>query len=280
MDDEQNNELIVVDQIREMPTKPDKVPIDQQAKNLIVSGAKCVPGAGNILGEMASQVLKVGEYSPEQRLRNLQFGWLLEVLPPILERIERLIDEGVHVESPDIGAIFEAALDASRKTTGKKRKYLKNALENAFSLKVYEEGQVLRFFKMLGMLEYGDIFALEWHVKNRTSNYGQITIGSKEDSSSNTMRNRTFHENRDIEVKNRPELLKKEKGEYHYIIPFKPYLPDAIWNNLDFHCLNLMEAGLLYSTDKPWTWGVRSVAEEFIWFVTADDEDLEEYTDE
>ena len=122
MDEKKNNELMVVNQ--PLPTEPDKVPITLQALNLTIAGLKCVPIAGNALGEMASQVFKVGDYSPEQRLRNLQFDWLVQTLPPVLAKIENLIEKGVHVEVPDIGAIFESALETSRKTTGEKRQYL------------------------------------------------------------------------------------------------------------------------------------------------------------
>lgn len=228
MDDKQNDELVVVRNTKP-PSDPGNVSKEQQAKNLVVSGVNSIPVVGKVFGEITSQVLRTGEYSREQQLRNLQFDWLVKTLPPVLNKIEVLLEEGVNVESPDIGAIFEAALDASRKTTGKKREYLKNALENAFSLKVYEEGQVLRFFKILGGLEYGDVLFLESFVR-------------------------------------RPVIPKTKDGLKH--------LPSALKRHYETHANYLLKQGLI-KDHSPLQWKILPIGSDFIWFVTADDEDLE-----
>lgn len=149
-----------------------------------------------------------------------------------------MIDEGVQVESPDIGAIFEAALEASRKTTGKKRKYLKKALENAFSLKMYEEGQVLRFFRILGELEYGDVLVLS------------CVLESKD------------------------RFFTPTDSKYSGVL--KPAaFPEAVRDNLDFHAKVLETHFLATYVKSVSCFQANSIVRDFIWFVTADDEDLE-----
>lgn len=221
-------------------TKPTKVPpIDKmdQIKNLMIAGAKCVPVLGNVSGEIFAQVIQGGIYSPETRLRNLQFDWLIDTLPGVLENIEKLIKEGINVEAPDVGAILEAALDASRKTTGKKRQYLKNALENAFSMKMYEEGQVLRFFKILEELEYGDIFALK-----------------------------AFNDSK------KQQIMLSSRGAKKTINMYPDEFPVSIANLLHHHVTFLSEMDLLrFSNNRA---VISPLGKEFIWFVTAEEEDL------
>ena len=224
---------------------------ETHAKNLFVAVTKSFPVVGNAIGEMASQVLKTGEYSEEARLQSLQINWLVDTLPSVLENITNLLEAGIQVEAPDIGSVFEQVLETSRKTTGKKRKYLKNALINSFSVKMYEEGQTLRFLKIISRLEYGDIYLLNYHISRN-----EDEIFAQQNARAEKQRLKFIEYNESIE-----DLASCAQPV--------DLLPDNIWNNMDFHCLNLLDENFLYKHETMnWAWRIRNIAQDFCWFVT------------
>jgi len=129
-------------------------------------GAEVVAEASNLIGigGLVKLSLGLGKFSPEERLKAMQFKWLLDQIPKILEKLDALVSVLPPHELPetsDVAAIFKAALETSEKTVGSdKRKLLKNALVNAFDREQYKEGLTLKLFSILGNVEYGDIVLL------------------------------------------------------------------------------------------------------------------------
>ncbi len=116
---------------------------------------------GRFIGTIYDNAIGDGDHNPEKVLHALQFKWLIEQIPQIQNKLNRLlqiIPPEDHPEPSDISAIFEAAYRVSRKTADpKKRKLLKAALINAFDKELYLEGMTLRLMGILEDLYYGDI---------------------------------------------------------------------------------------------------------------------------
>jgi hypothetical protein len=129
-------------------------------------GAEILADAANLIpipgvGSAIKLIFALDKYSPEERIKDKQFKWVLEQISKISNNLDDLLAKLPREEQPepsDVAAIIEAAMETSRKTAGaKKRKLLKNAVVNAFSFEHYQSGLTLRFFSILQDLEYGDV---------------------------------------------------------------------------------------------------------------------------
>jgi hypothetical protein len=124
---------------------------------VLAEAANFIPGAG----EAIKATIGLGKFSPEERLKNEQFKWLLERVEQMSKQISNLLLKLPPEKQPepaDVAAVLEAAMEASRKTVGyQKRQLLKNAVVNAFDLEQYEAGLTLRLFSILEKVEYGDV---------------------------------------------------------------------------------------------------------------------------
>jgi hypothetical protein len=105
--------------------------------------------------------LGLGKYSPDERLKDKQFKWVVSEIEKISHKINILIQKlppDEQIEAADVAAIINAAMKASEKTAdAKKRKLLKNAVVNAFDIEQYQEGMTLRLFSIFEDVEYGDV---------------------------------------------------------------------------------------------------------------------------
>jgi hypothetical protein len=124
---------------------------------ILADAANFIPGVGSAI----KVIVGLGKYSPQERIKDKQFKWVLEQISKISNNLDGLLTKLPREERPepsDVAAIIEAAMETSRKTAGaKKRKLLKNAVVNAFNLEHYQSGLILRFFSILQDLEYGDV---------------------------------------------------------------------------------------------------------------------------
>lgn len=155
-------------------TYPDESDLGSHLKELgwrdgleiVADAANLIPGG---IGASVAGTLKasfgLGKFSPEERLKNRQFKWLLDTMVTISEKVDRLLKELPVEEQPqpaDVASIMKAAIEVSEKTAdAKKRKLLKNAFVNAFDREQYETGLTLRFFSILKNVEYGDVDLLK-----------------------------------------------------------------------------------------------------------------------
>jgi hypothetical protein len=124
---------------------------------ILADAANFIPGVGSAI----KLFFALDKYSPQERIKDKQFKWVLEQISKVSKNLDDLLAKlpiGERPEPSDVAAIIEAAMETSRKTAGaKKRKLLKNAVVNAFNLEHYQSGLTLRFFSILQDLEYGDV---------------------------------------------------------------------------------------------------------------------------
>lgn len=123
--------------------------------------------AKGIIGTFCDGVLialERGSYSKTERLRWKEFEDVVDMLPEVARALVTLgekIDAKEMPNASDIAATIEAYQRASRKTqNAAKRKYLRNALRNAFNQKAYEHGMTIVFFKLMEEMEYQEIKVL------------------------------------------------------------------------------------------------------------------------
>lgn len=136
-------------------------------------GAEILADAANLLpglGQAIKLSVGLGKYSPEERIKEKQFKWVLEQISNISEKLDKLLNSLPIEEQPepaDVAAIIEAAMETSRKTSGaKKRQLLKNAVVNAFDPEQYQMGLSLSFFSILQNVEYGEVELLSKLAEN------------------------------------------------------------------------------------------------------------------
>ena len=124
---------------------------------VLADAADFIPG----LGSLIKASVGLGDYSPEARLKERQFKWVIQKVGEISHKIDILIQKlppDEQIEAADVAAIINAAMKASEKTAdAKKRKLLKNAVVNAFDIEQYQEGMTLRLLSILENVEYGDV---------------------------------------------------------------------------------------------------------------------------
>jgi hypothetical protein len=124
---------------------------------ILADAANLIPGLGNAI----KAIVGLDKYSPQERIKDRQFQWVLEQISKISGKLDKLLAELPLEEQPepaDVAAIIEAAMEASRKTAGaEKRQLLKNAVVNSFNPAQYQTGLTLRFFSILQDVEYGDV---------------------------------------------------------------------------------------------------------------------------
>lgn len=124
---------------------------------ILAEAANLIPGVGHAI----KAIVGLDKYSPQERIKDRQFQWVLEQISKISGKLDKLLVELPLEEQPepaDVAAIIEAAMEASRKTAGaKKRQLLKNAVVNSFNPAQYQAGLALRFFSILQNVEYGDV---------------------------------------------------------------------------------------------------------------------------
>jgi hypothetical protein len=71
------------------------------------------------------------------------------------------VPENERPKPAEIGAVLHEAVKAARGAVNRdKRRLLRNAIVNAFSKEMYEEGLVRRLLRVLDDLEYGDVHTL------------------------------------------------------------------------------------------------------------------------
>jgi hypothetical protein len=145
-------------------TKPTESQVNSHLKEMnwrdgaeiLAEAANSIPG----LGQFIKAIVGLGKYSPEERLKDKQFKWVLEQVPEISNKLDALLTQLPLEDRPepaDVAAIINAAMEVSQKTAGsKKRQLLKNAVVNSFSIAQYQEGLTLRLFSILQDVEYGD----------------------------------------------------------------------------------------------------------------------------
>jgi hypothetical protein len=152
-----NQDLVVPD------TKPTESQVNshfnemnwRDGAEILAEAANFIPG----LGQAIKAIVGLGKYSPEERLKDKQFKWVLEQVSEISNKLDLLnqLSTKDRPEPADVAAIINAAMEVSQKTAGsKKRQLLKNAVVNSFSIVQYEEGLTLRLFSILKDVEYGD----------------------------------------------------------------------------------------------------------------------------
>lgn len=133
---------------------------------IIADAASQIPGLGAVL----KAALGLEQYSPEERLKERQFQWLVKQIPNMQKKLDVLIAQLPEEERPepaDVAATIHASIEASQKTAdAKKRQLLKNALVNAFDIQQYRAGLTLRLFTILRDVEYGDVKLLRY-IKNK-----------------------------------------------------------------------------------------------------------------
>lgn len=127
---------------------------------VLADAADFIPG----LGSLIKASVGLGDYSPEARLKEKQFKWVIQKVAEISHKIDILLQKlppDEQIEAADVAAIINATMKASEKTAdAKKRKLLKNAVVNAFDIEQYQAGLTLRLFSILEDVEYGDIVTL------------------------------------------------------------------------------------------------------------------------
>lgn len=160
---------------------------------VLADAADFIPG----LGSLIKATVGLGDYSPEARLKEKQFKWVIQKVGEISHKIDILLkrlspDE--QIEAADVAAIINAAMKASEKTAdAKKRKLLKNAVVNAFDVEQYQAGLTLRLFKILENVEYGDVEILrKIYQKNIQENNG-AQIGILKSNNSYGIGDMLFH---------------------------------------------------------------------------------------
>lgn len=135
----------------------------RDAAEVILSAADIIPipGVGAAIKAVVSLSLGLGKYSPDERLKDKQFKWVVSEIGKISHKIDILIQKlppDEQIEAADVAAIINAAMKVSAKTAdAKKRKLLKNAVVNSFDIEQYQEGLTLRLFSILENVEYGDV---------------------------------------------------------------------------------------------------------------------------
>lgn len=148
---------------------------------ILAEAANFIPGVGQFI----KAIIGLGKYSPEERLRDKQFKWVLEQISEISNKLDSLLTQLPPEDRPepaDVAAIINAAMEVSQKTAGsKKRQLLKNAVVNSFSITQYQEGLTLRLFSILQDVEYGDCELLK--QISRESNSLRIKSLSSSDNS-------------------------------------------------------------------------------------------------
>jgi len=153
------------------PTLEDVPEHKPNPHELIEAGIQCIPYVGKFISEIYSNAMQTGKHSPDEQLIKSQFQWLIDQIPSIQKKLDLLLERlspEEYPESSDIGAIFEAAIKASKKTADfKKRKLLKNALTNSFSEEQYKKGISLLLFEIIEDLTYSHITIL-----NKLAEYG------------------------------------------------------------------------------------------------------------
>ena len=135
----------------------------RDAAEVILSAADviAIPVLGAAIKEVVSAGVGLGKYSPNERLKNKQFNWVINEIGKISHRIDILLNKlpsDEQIEAADVAAIINSAMKASEKTAdAKKRQLLKNAVVNSFDIEQYQQGLTLRLFKILEEVEYGDV---------------------------------------------------------------------------------------------------------------------------
>jgi hypothetical protein len=133
-----------------------------------------IPGVGTAIKAVISASLGLGKYSPDERLKDKQFKWVVSEIEKISHKINILIQKlppDEQIEAADVAAIINAAMKASEKTAdAKKRKLLKNAVVNAFDIEQYQEGMTLRLFSIFEDVEYGDVEMLHRVFQKKGTN--------------------------------------------------------------------------------------------------------------
>ncbi len=171
----------------------------RDATEVILSAADIIPipGVGAAIKAVVSAGIGLGEYSPEKRLKEKQFKWVVEEIAKISHKIDILIQKlppGEQIEAADVAAIIHAAMKASEKTAdAKKRKLLKNAVVNAFDIEQYQAGLTLRLFKILENVEYGDVEMLRKIYQKNIKEPNGIQIGTLKSNSSSGIGDILFH---------------------------------------------------------------------------------------
>lgn len=132
--------------------------------------AGAMPLAGGAIKDSLNALCQRGAYDRQKVLDSTHLDYIARQIPLLRERIERLAEQlreqDKELDPADVASILEAAVEASRKTSGEKRRFFLNALQNAFSLELYQEGLNLVFFKKLEELSYGDLLVLNAIAKH------------------------------------------------------------------------------------------------------------------
>lgn len=148
---------------KDLPSRMDDLSWSD-AGEFMAEAASAIPVAGSLIKRIVEFGGGLGSYSKEERLKTLQWRWLLTQIDKLQEKINILLKtlpEDQKPEPADVAAVITAIIQASEKTADyRKRRLLKNALVNSFDAEQYQAGLALRFIAFLEELQYGDVDVL------------------------------------------------------------------------------------------------------------------------
>ncbi len=151
-----------------------------------------------IVGSAIKIALDIGDNSSDERLKEMQFSWVVQEVEKISHKLDILIKTlpfGERITPADVASTINAAMKASEKTAdAKKRKLLKNAVVNAFDVEQYKAGLTLRLFKILENVEYGDVEMLRRvEEASKKALHSQVILKEFMGANSSGMKNVQFH---------------------------------------------------------------------------------------
>jgi hypothetical protein len=198
-------EVMPADSVISIPTEKDLSPrlkdlSWQDAAEFVAEAASAIPFAGPAIKRFMEVGGALGSYSNEERLKSLQWKWLLTQIEEIQGKINvllKVLPDDERPEPADFAAVVTAIIQVSEKTADfRKRRLLKNALVNAFDVEQYKSGLVLRLIALLQDLEYGDMEVL-----------GKILNAEEAISEEN------FQEKLEAETPSKPSISEREREQ-------------------------------------------------------------------